>query len=610
MTSLHFFGLSRAFALLALIATAAWAGDDETLRPLVGGKAPDSVDEIWSDYDPRREPLEVEVLKEWEEDELVCRIVRYRVGVFKGKKAVVAGIYAFPKGKSKLPGLLQVHGGGQSANLNAATSHARRGYACISLNWGGNPLNNGKYQKIWETPGTDWGAVDGTHPPQRDPLNHFVTNQPNEYTVDNVESPRNSAWFLVTIAARRGLTFLEQQPEVDGDKLGIYGHSMGGKLTVMVAATDSRVKVAVPSCGGTTDHRSEPKTENSRYLPRIACPILFLNPVNDFHGRIDDLPAATGLIASKSFRQSCAANLDHRDRAEHLASALLWFDQHLKGGPPLPESPVCSLEAGSGDEPPVCQVRVDTSRLVESVDVYFTQQLRDEACPSPCWHHVSAVASKSEPNGNATALWSAPVPILSREAPLRFYASVTYALETPAKGAGYYYAPFTATKFSLSSTLAHWKLADVQANIPSVSDAPSLMIETFSGPWQNGWFTYSEQGDWPYRTNKLQDPKWRAPANAKLRLEVRAAEPNQLVLKIDNHALVRELSGGESWQTLTMSPEDFRDVAGAPLADWSKANEFAIGPQETLRKGTESKTLGQPWKGSLPEFKNLQWIRE
>lgn len=44
------------------------------------------------------------------------------------------------------------------------------------------------------------------------------------------------------LGARRALTFLEQQPEVNAEKLGVYGHFMGGKLTVMTAAADDRVK--------------------------------------------------------------------------------------------------------------------------------------------------------------------------------------------------------------------------------------------------------------------------------------------------------------------------------------------------------------------------------
>ena len=45
--------------------------------------APQSFEELWAGYDPRVEPLEIEILKEWEEDDGVLRIVRYRIGIFK-----------------------------------------------------------------------------------------------------------------------------------------------------------------------------------------------------------------------------------------------------------------------------------------------------------------------------------------------------------------------------------------------------------------------------------------------------------------------------------------------------------------------------------------------
>ena len=58
---------------------------------------PQNLNQLWEGYDPHKDPLEIEVLKEWELDGVVCRIVRYQVGVFKGAPARVAAFYAFPK---------------------------------------------------------------------------------------------------------------------------------------------------------------------------------------------------------------------------------------------------------------------------------------------------------------------------------------------------------------------------------------------------------------------------------------------------------------------------------------------------------------------------------
>ena len=123
----------------------------------------------------------------------------------------------------------------------------------------------------YDGPQTDWGKLDATHPPQRNKVNHFAgALTPDDYTLDTVESPRNSNWFLVLMAARRAITFLEQQPEVDPARIGVYGHSMGGKLTTDLAGIDKRVKAAVPSCGAReTFCRARPTCpEASRPIPR------------------------------------------------------------------------------------------------------------------------------------------------------------------------------------------------------------------------------------------------------------------------------------------------------------------------------------------------------
>ena len=87
--------------------------------PLLKGKVPQTVAELWAGYDPRKEPLKSEVVREWEEAGNVIRYVRYFIGTFKGKAAWMAGFYAYPKrakGGENLPGILHMHGGGQRAN--------------------------------------------------------------------------------------------------------------------------------------------------------------------------------------------------------------------------------------------------------------------------------------------------------------------------------------------------------------------------------------------------------------------------------------------------------------------------------------------------------------
>ncbi|MDE0735993.1 MAG: acetylxylan esterase, partial [Pirellulaceae bacterium] len=205
-------------------------------------KVPTTFAALWADVDPTAEPLEIKLVREWQEEGLVLRYVTYHVGTFKGKPARVAAFYAFPRGARKLPGLVHLHGGGQRAFLHEVKYYAQRGYACLSINWGGREMEDAKAGDA----NTDWGAVD----PTQKNVPGYANLKPGPLYLDPVESPRNNNWYLLTLASRRGLTFLEQQPEVDPRKLGVYGHSMGGNLTLYVAGTDKRVKASAPSGGG------------------------------------------------------------------------------------------------------------------------------------------------------------------------------------------------------------------------------------------------------------------------------------------------------------------------------------------------------------------------
>ena len=599
----------------------------ETLPPLRDGKAPQSYAALWAGFDSRREPLDLETLKEWEEDGVVLRIVRYRIGVFKGQRAMMAAVYGFPKGGSLLPGLVQIHGGGQYADYRAVLTNAKRGYATISIAWAGRisvpgyTVNPQGVQLFWDgatnEPAykvtTDWGALDAYHAPCRNPRNAFAHTSAAPWTLDGVDSPRNNPWFLVTLGARRALTFLERQPEVNGARLGVYGHSMGGKLTVLTTAADGRVKAAAPSCGGVSNR----STGNALFdatigddvsLKQIRCPIIFLSPANDFHGRIDDLQSAVQEIRSQEWRVTCSPHHNHQDTAEYEVATQSWFDQHLKGTFNFPATPKSVLELKSTNGIPVFTVMPDVSRQILSVDIYYTQQGQKvgekdifENTVNRFWHHAAATK-----NGRT---WTAELPLFRTDKPLWAYANVVHPLDQSVTGAGYYYGLYSTERFNLSSRMAMATAADLKAANVRATLKPSLLIETFEGDWQKEWFTY-QPGKWARRTHKVYDAQWLAPPGAKLALEVRSEQPNKLVIGIDAHAVEAQLDGESQWQYIVLSPGDFRNAAGKATLTWAGIKELRLGGQETLRDNEVTLVIGAEWQGPKPEFRNLRWSVE
>lgn len=602
---------------------------EETLPPLKNGKAPSAFEAMWAGFDPRKEPLDVELLKEWEQDGVILKVLRYRIGIFKGQKAMMAAVYGYPKGGKGLPGLVQIHGGGQFADWRAPLTNAKRGYATISIAWAGRISAPGynvgpnEVQLFWDgktgDPNykltTDWGALDGYHAPCRNPKNEFPSAQPAAWTLDNVESPRNSPWFLCALGARRALTFLEQQPEVDKNKLGVYGHSMGGKLTVMTAAADDRVKAAAPSCGGVSDRENasalfRATVGDAAQLPHVACPIAFLSPANDFHSRINDLPKALAEIKSSQWRVICSPHHNHQDTEPYQIAGPLWFDEHLKGACALPATPQGALMLKSASGVPSFAVRPDLTSKVLAVDVFYTQQGKEEARDdrentiARFWHHAPAVRKGDT--------WRADLPLLDTARPLWVYANVLYPLQQPVEGAGYYYGVYTASSFNVSSVLRVASPADLRAAGVKATDSASRLIESFDGDWQKEWFTYGLSGNWPRRTHKLYDPKWKAPSGAKLALDVRCANPGKLVAGLDDSAAEVKLIGGGKWQSVTLLPADFKNADGEPRTGWQAIREFRLGDTETLTGSKPKETarrvrVGEPWNGPKPEFRNLRW---
>ena len=117
----------------------------------------------------------------------------------------IAGWYAVPKGRSGLPGLLQVPG--YQMEPPVPKNWARKGYAALSVAPRGKLRSNRQFNPGY--PGLlTYGIVDR-----------------NTYSYRGFY-----------MDACRGLDFLLGREEVDGSRIGVTGHSQGGGLTVTTAA--------------------------------------------------------------------------------------------------------------------------------------------------------------------------------------------------------------------------------------------------------------------------------------------------------------------------------------------------------------------------------------
>lgn len=162
----------------------------------------------------------------------------------------------------------------------------------------------------------------------------------------------------------RAVDLLQALPEVDGDRVGVIGHSLGGHNSMFTAAFDERLKAIVSCCGFCSFHKyyggNLKGWTSDRYMPRIAAefgndpkkmPFDFTDVVTSFAPRAflavapvkDDNFAVQGVrdvmaAAEPAYRALNAADnlraiypdAGHDFPADARKTAYEFLDRHLK----------------------------------------------------------------------------------------------------------------------------------------------------------------------------------------------------------------------------------------------------------------------------------------
>ncbi|MDF7800148.1 NPCBM/NEW2 domain-containing protein [Pontiellaceae bacterium B1224] len=551
--------------------------EEDSLPPLKDGRSPQTVVEAWAGYDPQAESLEVEIFKEWEEEGIIFRALRYRIGIFKGQKAWMAALYSFPKGAKNLPGLVQVHGGGGFATTKEGLSNGKRGYATISLSWRGDE----KYLERHDLPPTaqtDWGAVEG-----RQVAGTRDVKSESEKHYDPVDSARNNGYFLRTIAARRALTFLEQQPEVDANRLGVNGFSMGGVITFMTAAMDSRVKAAVPwwapplVLDGSLLGRT---AKSNAYAEHIKCPLLIMAPSNDFHGKAEDVAWMIDHIPGKDIRIARSVHYNHKNDSASMAARELWLDARLKGGSSFPVQPEISANLKTSDRRPEITVIPDDSMPISHVDLFYTRDGNEPEMRTRYWQY----AKVRQQSGN----YSASLDLFEMEEPVWVFANVYYALEDSGESRD---LTEESDTFTVSSRLQMWSAEELNQAVVRMQSKTTPLIEPFDADWEKEWMVF----DYRWDSWILNNPRVPMPRYGRLVLDVQSADANHLTVEIGDYRGTFKMKGGADAQRIEIYPFDLKEKkTKARLLNWSALKRPMI-RLSTSRSKPE------------PLFKRLAW---
>jgi dienelactone hydrolase len=163
----------------------------------------------------------------------------------------------------------------------------------------------------------------------------------------------------------RAIDLLASREDVDRDRIGCIGHSLGGHNTMFTAVFDTRIKALVSNCGFTRFHKYYDGKlmgwTSARYMPRIASvyenspdkvpfdfteivaafaprPFLASSPVRDSNFEVsgvrDTIAAARPIYKLYGKPDNLQANYpdsEHDFPADARDVAYRFFDRHLKG---------------------------------------------------------------------------------------------------------------------------------------------------------------------------------------------------------------------------------------------------------------------------------------
>ncbi|MFG0335956.1 MAG: alpha/beta hydrolase family protein [Maioricimonas sp. JB049] len=305
----------------------------------------------------------------WLDESSPIRSLLFEGEPYRGQSTDVYAIYATPGTISgdpskdhDLPAVVLVHGGGGTAFPQWVWQWAKRGYAAIAMDLSGRRSAAPEFDP--ET--GELIVIRRTRQIPRSRLERGGPEQGHEEKFDSVGGSIEDDWPYHAVASViRAHSLVRSFEEVDADRTAVTGISWGGYLTCIVASRDDRFKAAAPvyGCGFLYDGESvqRPLIERlpdgqraewirrydpSAHLPDCTVPILFVNGSNDVHYPLRSYMRSYELVPGEK-QLRIEVGMRHSHEAGFVPEEIgLFFDQHLRGGTPLPtlSSPVVQGE--------------------------------------------------------------------------------------------------------------------------------------------------------------------------------------------------------------------------------------------------------------------------
>lgn len=261
-------------------------------------------------------PLEARVVEKIEKDGF-----RREKIVFRGTQGfLVPGYFQYPTEHSgPLPCVLLLHGWSGSKD-----------------HWwtDGNYIKGGDVRRGFLAAGFAIFALDAQCHGDRIAQNDFAPV--NHFTDPTMGKPQRRGYFTqqeiyiqTTRDYRRAIDYLESRPDVNADRIGMLGYSMGGVQTFLVTGVDRRIKVAVSCCPPADASKWSPVAPQNFAEGIANRPFMLIMGTTDPLCHIEQARQLHALINS-SEKKLVEIDADHKLPIEYVPLAIEWIKRHLR----------------------------------------------------------------------------------------------------------------------------------------------------------------------------------------------------------------------------------------------------------------------------------------
>ncbi len=549
----------------------------------------------------------VTVVERIEDEDAVYTAIYLDTEIVKGLPARIYLWWGVPKINSAVPAILHIHGGGsQTAYLNHVKQWVKNGYAACSYDWKGPLYDHVYYSDLTGLPTAD---------------------------LEEDYDPLQSVMFNRVLHAKKMVSWLSIQPEVDAERIGVYGISRGGSITWLLNHWDKRLKAVVPLYGVgrhlapgrlNRNNRNSQTTKQLKQWERKLdgvtlakeqhAPVLMMAATNDFWGWMDAVCDAVTDISPDKCSLTFSANQNHHLDQWAGSTLTTWMNVHLKNEGSWPSAPHVDVwldEAGdlrarsegtkSGNSEGNGNSDGKQERPIQVRYCWSWGDMSEYFPPGRYWNVVNTsdmdddiVIPVINPNVSGYIyvdyIFSNGVKVSSL--PLRFSPSYLGMMSATDVG--------STVLADFTNGLDGWHCPDYRTE-PFDPEFHYVTIENPDG----GYALSLVELDIPFTlvTHKLVDPKWKPPhyrsdLSAQLHSSVKGKCTIELQYKPDQagqRIWFYETELNEGWNELQIKPEEWGNEEGVPFATWELAHKLIIRFVPLLEESKYEAALGKVW---------------